>query len=87
MKILVITFSRGLNPGTFMQAYGVRTGLLKIFPNAEINYLSFPDFKWDKGKRGKKDFIGHVLLQKAFAVEIQKTGATSIFLYAYDRLI
>ena len=67
MKILVITFSRGLNPGTFMQAYGVRTGLLKIFPDAEINYLSFPDFKWDKGKRGKKDFIGHVLLQKAFA--------------------
>lgn len=67
MKILVITFSRGLNPGTFMQAYGVRTGLLKIFPHAEINYLSFPDFKWDKGKRGKKDFIGHVLLQKAFA--------------------
>ena len=45
----------------------MRTGLLKIFPNAEINYLSFPDFKWDKGKRGKKDFIGHVLLQKAFA--------------------
>ena len=67
MKILVITFSRGLNPGTFMQAYGVRTGLFKIFPDAEINYLSFPDFKWDKGKRGKKDFIGHVLLQKAFA--------------------
>lgn len=67
MKILVITFSRGLNPGTFMQAYGVRTGLLKIFPHAEVNYLSFPDFKWDKGKRGKKDFIGHVLLQKAFA--------------------
>ena len=67
MKILVITFSRGLNPGTFMQAYGVRTGLLKIFPDAEINYLNFPDFKWDKGKRGKKDFIGHVLLQKAFA--------------------
>ena len=50
-----------------MQAYGVRTGLLKIFSNAEINYLSFPDFKWDKGKRGKNDFIGHVLLQKAFA--------------------
>lgn len=67
MKILVITFSRGLNPGTFMQAYGVRTGLLKIFPDAEINYLSFPDFKWDKGKRGEKDFIGHVMLQKAFA--------------------
>ena len=67
MKILVITFSRGLNPGTFMQAYGVRTGLLKIFPEAQISYLSFPDFKWDKGKRGKKDFIGHVLLQKAFA--------------------
>lgn len=67
MKILVVTFSRGLNPGTFMQAYGVRTGLLKIFPKAEIDYLSFPDFKWDKGRCGKKDFIGHVLLQKAFA--------------------
>lgn len=67
MKILVITFSRGLNPGTFMQAYGVRTGLLKIFPYAEINYLSFLDFKWDKGKRDQKDFIGHVLLQKVFA--------------------
>lgn len=68
MKILIITFSRGLNPGTFMQAYGVRTGLLKIFPNADINFLSFPDFKWDKGKHGKKDFIGHVILQKAFAL-------------------
>lgn len=40
-----------------MQAYGVRTGLFKIFPDAEINYLSFPDFKWDKGKRGKKDLL------------------------------
>ncbi len=45
MKILVITFSRGLNPGVFMQAYGVKTGLQKRFPNAEIEYLNFPDFK------------------------------------------
>lgn len=67
MRILVITFSRGLNPGTFMQAFGVKTGLLKIFPDAEINYLSFPDFKWDKSKRSKGDFIGYVFLQKAFA--------------------
>ncbi len=45
MNILIITFSKGLNPGTFMQALGVKTGLLKIYPAANIEYLNFPDFK------------------------------------------
>lgn len=66
-KILIITFSSGLNPGTFMQAYGVQTGLKKIFPNAEVVFLKFPDFKWDKSKKGKHDKVWHVFLQKAFA--------------------
>ena len=67
MKILVITFSKGLNPGTFMQAYGVKTGLLKIFPNANINYLNFPDFKWDQSKRNTQDSLIDIIKQKGFA--------------------
>lgn len=68
MKILVITFAAGLNPGTFMQSFGVRTGLLKIFPDAEIEYLKFPDFKWDKSRRDKKSSLWHVALQKGAAL-------------------
>lgn len=67
MKILVITFSRGLNPGTFMQAYGVKMGLLKIFPDAEIEYLKFPDFKRNLGVRGAHDSIANVVKQKMYA--------------------
>lgn len=67
MKILVITFSKGLNPGTFMQAYGVKTGLLKIFPNANINYLNFPDFKWNQGKKNSQDSWIDIIKQKGFA--------------------
>lgn len=67
MKILVITFSRGLNPGTFMQAYGVKTGLLRIFPEAEIEYLRFPDFKRNLGVRGRNDSALSVAKQKMFA--------------------
>jgi hypothetical protein len=68
MKILVITFSRGLNPGTFMQALGVKTGLLKLFPSASISYLNFPDFKWNPRKRNRQDNFWHVLNQKIFAL-------------------
>lgn len=68
MNILVITFSRGLNPGTFMQAYGVKQGMIDLFPEASIEYLNFPDFKWNTGNRGKKDSIWHIFKQKLFAL-------------------
>lgn len=67
MKILVITFSKGLNPGTFMQAYGVKTGLLKAFPNADISYLNFPDFKRGYGRSHEKRAIISTIKQKALA--------------------
>lgn len=69
MNILVITFCRGLNPGTFMQALGVRTGLLQIFPEANIDYLNFPDFKRGLGGVfGKKDSLKDIFLQKSSAI-------------------
>lgn len=69
MKILIITFTGGVNPGTFMQALGVQTALRKMYPQANIEYLKFPDFK--RGKlmvHGKKDSLWHTFLQKGYAV-------------------
>ena len=69
MKILIITFTGGVNPGTFMQALGVQTALKKMYPQANIEYLSFPDFK--RGKlmvHGKRDSLWHTFLQKGYAV-------------------
>lgn len=69
MKILIITFTGGVNPGTFMQALGVQTALKKIYPQANIKYLSFSDFK--RGKlmvHGKRDSLWHTFLQKGYAV-------------------
>jgi hypothetical protein len=68
MKILIITFSTGVNPGTFIQALGVNTGLKKIYPDAQINYLDFSDFK--KGNimnHGKRDSLKTFILQKGYA--------------------
>lgn len=68
MKILVVTFTGGVNPGTFMQALGVQTALKKIYPQANIEYLKFPDFK--RGKlmvHGKRDSLWHTFLQKGYA--------------------
>lgn len=69
MKILIITFTSGVNPGTFMQALGVQTAIKRIFPNANINFLKFPDFKCvgGIGSRGKSDKLWNILLQKGFA--------------------
>ncbi len=39
MKILVITYSFEVNPGTFLQAYGVQAALKEIYPNATIELL------------------------------------------------
>lgn len=41
MKILIITYWKETNPGTFLQAFGVQYGLRKVFPNAEIKYLNY----------------------------------------------
>lgn len=69
MRILVITFCRGLNPGTFMQAYGVKTGLQKIFPDSDIEFLKFPDYKQKRGGAlGKNDSIFAIFKQKVAAL-------------------
>jgi hypothetical protein len=39
MKILIITYSREVNPGTFLQAYGVQYAFHQFFPDAEIDLL------------------------------------------------
>ena len=39
MKILIITYSREVNPGTFLQAYGVQYAMKQLFPDAQIDLL------------------------------------------------
>lgn len=69
MKILIVTFTTGLNPGTFMQALGVQTAMNQFWPKAEVEFLNFPDFKRGGiGIRGKKDGFIHTFLQKSFAI-------------------
>lgn len=68
MKILIVTFTRGINPGTIMQALGVQTAFGLLYPNADIEFLDFPDFKRGKlSVRGKSDSILSTFLQKGFA--------------------
>lgn len=100
MKILIITFTGGLNPGTFMQALGVQAGLKKVYPDAHIDYLQFPDFKRVSavGVRGKKDAFWHTILQKIYAFyRLQKynklrskyfryTPAINLFNYSADEI-
>ena len=54
MKILIITFTSGNNPGTFMQGLGVQTAMKRLYPTAQIDFLKFPDFKVNFGVRDKK---------------------------------
>ncbi len=54
MKILIITFTSGNNPGTMMQGLGVQTAMKQLYPTAQIDYLKFPDFKV-KSKLGVMD--------------------------------
>lgn len=65
MKILIITFTSGNNPGTFMQGLGVQTAMKRLFPNAQIDFLKFPDFKASLGVRDKKAKLWQTLRQKA----------------------
>jgi len=69
MKILIITFTGGLNPGTAMQALGVQTGLHLIYPTAQIDFLSFRDFKKIEilNMRIEKKIMVHTIIQKGYA--------------------
>lgn len=39
MKILIITYSREVNPGTFLQAYGVQHAFCQLYPKAKIDLI------------------------------------------------
>lgn len=67
MKILVITFSQGINPGTFMQAYGVKTAMKEAFPNAEVEFLAFDDFKSHKVTKLPDRSYKTLFFQKLYA--------------------
>ena len=68
MKILIITFTTGVNPGTIMQALGVQTAMKSLWPDAQVDFLDFPDFKSGGiSVRGKKDGIVNTIKQKSFA--------------------
>lgn len=65
MKILIITFTSGNNPGTLMQSLGVQTAMKRLYPDARIDFLKFPDFKANLGVRDKKAKLWHTVCQKA----------------------
>ena len=65
MKILIITFTSGNNPGTFMQGLGVQTAMERLYPTAQIDFLKFPDFKVNLGVRDKKAKLWQTFRQKA----------------------
>jgi len=68
MKILIITFTGGVNPGTIMQALGVQTACKQMYPDAEISFLNFPDFKRSKlGTKQGNDGIFDTIRRKACA--------------------
>ena len=52
-----------------MQALGVQTAMKQMWPEAEVEFLKFPDFKraGGIGARGKRDGLFHTFLQKSFA--------------------
>lgn len=39
MRILIITYSREVNPGTFLQAYGVQYVFKQLYPDAKIDLI------------------------------------------------
>ena len=64
MKILIITYSREVNPGTFLQAYGVQHVFRQLYPGAEIDlikhkrmYSIAKEMKGKAGKVGRMAFI------------------------------
>lgn len=77
MKILIITFTSGNNPGTFMQGLGVQTAMKRLYPDAQIDFLKFPDFKASFGVRDEKAKPWQTFRQKA---------ASAYRLLKYNRL-
>ena len=65
MKLLIITFTSGNNPGTFMQGLGVQTALKKLWPDTQIDFLKFPDFKASYGVVDSNAKIWQTFRQKA----------------------
>lgn len=65
MNILIITFTSGNNPGTYMQGLGVQTAMKKLYPKAQVDFLKFPDFKANIGVMDKKAKLWHTVRQKA----------------------
>lgn len=63
MKILIITYSREVNPGTFLQAYGVQYVFHQLYPNAQIDLIkhkrmySIAVEKKNNAKENKLSFI------------------------------
>ncbi len=53
-KILIITYYKSLNPGTYLQAYGVQVGLKKIYPNSQIQYLRSDEYRIQNIKKSIK---------------------------------
>lgn len=64
MKILIITFTSGNNPGTLMQGLGVQTAMKRLYPDAQVDFLKFPDFKASLGVRDKKAKLWQTFRQK-----------------------
>lgn len=63
-KILIITYSREVNPGTFLQAYGVQYVFHQLYPDAQIDlikhkrmYSIAAEKKNSTGKESKLTFI------------------------------
>ena len=64
MKILIITYSREVNPGTFLQAYGVQHAFKQMYPSAQIDLLRhrrghsvLKESKAQGGKTSKMAFV------------------------------
>lgn len=64
MKILIITYSREVNPGTFLQAYGVQYVFHQLYPDAQIDlikhkrmYFITAEKKKANAKESKLSFI------------------------------
>lgn len=64
MKILIITYNREINPGTFLQAYGVQYVMKQLFPKAQIDLLKHRRLYTLMGSKNKttprKKRIGHL---------------------------